>query len=57
MKLEHRQKFTNEDGTELEFSIKNECLSRDNMRKTLSFIAQSSQKFYLETANKINNTL
>lgn len=55
--VEHERIFRNEDGTEIEFKVKAECSEFEGMRKTLSFIAQSSKRFYLETAEKINSTL
>ncbi len=55
--MEHKQVFKNEDGTEVEMKIKTECTNREEMRNTLSFISQSSHRFYLDVAEKINNKL
>jgi len=44
-------------GTTVEFKIKTECHSDDEMRAALSFLAQQSHRFYLETADKIKCTL
>lgn len=55
--LEHSNTFRNENGVEVEFKIKAEHTAIKEMQKTLSFLAQSSHSFYLETANKINNML
>ncbi len=55
--IEHNNIFKNKDGTEVEFKIKTECSTTEEMRRTLSFMAQSSHRFYLETAEKISNTL
>lgn len=55
--VEYNQVFKNESGTEVEFKIKTECRTLDEMQKTLSFIAQSSHRFYLELAKKVSNML
>lgn len=55
--MEYKNTFKNEQGVELEIRIKAECPTDESMRKTLSFIAQSSHKFYLEVAEKISSTL
>lgn len=55
--VEHKNVFKSEDGAELEMTIKADCSTKEEMKRTLSFIAQSSQRFYLQTAEKINNTL
>lgn len=55
--IEYSNIYTNEDGTEVEIKVKTECVTSDEMKQTLSFIAQSAHKFYLEIAEKINNTL
>lgn len=55
--MEHKSVFKDDQGTEVEIKIKAECPTYESMRKTLSFIAQSSHKFYLEAAEKINSTL
>ena len=49
--------FKDENGTEVKIELKTECSTQEEMRKTLSFIAQSSHRFYLEVADKINSTL
>lgn len=56
--LEYESKFVCPDTkTEIEIKIKTECLNQEEKEKTLSFIAQSSHGFYLQIADKINNTL
>lgn len=56
--LEYENKFQLPDtNTEIEIKIKTECLTQEEKEKTLSFMAQSSHKFYLNLANIINNTL
>lgn len=54
---EHSNVYRSEDGTEVEIKIKAECPTQDDVRKALSFMAQSSRRFYLEAAEKINSTL
>ena len=54
---EHSNVYRSEDGTEVEIKIKAECPTQDDARKALSFMAQSSHRFYLETAEKIKSTL
>lgn len=49
--------YSNEDGVLVEITMKAECPTQDDARKALSFMAQSSHRFYLETAEKINSTL
>lgn len=44
-------------GTVVEFKIKTECHSDNEMREALSFLAQQSHRFYLEAADKIKCTL
>lgn len=50
-----KEVFKNEKGIVLEMTIKADCITSEDMRETISFIAQSSQKFYLHMAEKINN--
>ena len=54
---EYSNTYRSEDGTEVEIKIKAECPTQDDVRKALSFMAQSSHRFYLEAADKINSTL
>ena len=54
---EYSNTYHSEDGTEVEIKIKAECPTQDDVRKALSFMAQSSHRFYLEAAEKINSTL
>ena len=49
---EHSNIYRSEDGTEVEIKIKAECHTQDDARKALSFMAQCSHQFYLETAEK-----
>ncbi len=56
-KLEYKNVFESEDGAVLEMTIKAECSTKEEMNKTISFIAKSARKFYLQTAEKINSTL
>lgn len=51
-----KEVFKNEKGIVLEMTIKADCITSKEMRETISFIAQSAQKFYLHMAEKINNT-
>lgn len=55
--MEYCNTFKDENGTEVKIEIKIECSTQEEMRKTLSFIAQSSHRFYLEAADKINSML
>lgn len=55
--MDHEKTYKDEQGIEMEIRIKAECLTGENIRKTLSFIAQSSHRFYLEVAEKISNKL
>ena len=50
---EYSNTYRSEDGTEVEIKIKAECPTQDDVRKALSFMAQSSHRFYLEAAEKI----
>ena len=52
--MEYRKTVENADGVEVEFKIKAECHSSEEMKKALSFFAQSSHGFYLDIAEKIN---
>lgn len=54
-RMEHKNTFKSEDGTVLEMTIKADCATKEEMHKTVSFIAQSARKFYLQTAEKINS--
>ena len=54
---EYSNTYRSDDRIEVELNIKAKCLTQDDARKALSFMAQSSHRFYLETAEKINNTL
>lgn len=53
--LSEKEVFKNEKGIVLEMTIKADCITSEDMRETISFIAQSSQKFYMHMAEKINN--
>lgn len=53
--VEHSKIFRNASGTEVKISVKAECSIDNAAQETLSFIAQSSRKFYLDVADKINN--
>lgn len=55
--MEYKQVFENEDGTVLEMTIKTDCSTHEKMHNTVSFIARSARKFYLQAAEKINSTL
>lgn len=55
--MEYKNIFKSEDGAVLEMTIKADCHTEEEMRKTVSFIAKSARKFYLQTAEKISNTL
>ena len=55
--FEYSNVFSNGNGIAVEFRIKAEHFAINEMQKTLSFLAQSSHRFYLETADKINNML
>ena len=50
-----KEVFKNEKGVELEMTIKADCITSEEMRETISFIAQSAQKFYLHMAEKISS--
>ena len=49
--------YTNADGVKVIMEVETECSTHDRMRETLSFIAQSSHKFYLEAAEKFKSKL
>lgn len=49
--------FMSENGTEIQFKIETVCSTSEEMRNTLSFMAQSSHRFYLELAEKISSML
>lgn len=48
--MEYSRTFEGDQGVGLEMKVKVECFTEESMRETLSFIAQSSHKFYLDTA-------
>lgn len=50
-----KEVFKNEKGVELEMTIKADCITSEEMKETISFIAQSSRQFYLHMAEKIKN--
>ena len=50
-----KEVFKNEKGIILEMTIKADGITPEEMRETISFIAQSARKFYLHIAEKINN--
>lgn len=52
-----KEVFKNDKGIVLEMAIKADCNTSEEMKETISFIAQSARKFYLHVAEKINNTL
>lgn len=56
--MEYRKEFETEDKlVKITLEIKAEHLTDDEKRKILGFIAQSSHRFYLETAEEINSKL
>ncbi len=55
--VEYGKIFKDGNGTEVEIKIKTECSTHEEMRNTLSFMAQSSRTFYLEVAKEISNML
>lgn len=55
--LSEKEVFKSEKGIVLEMTIKADCITSEEMRETISFIAHSSQKFYLHMAEKIKNML
>lgn len=48
--MEYSRTFKGDQGVRLEMKVKVECFTEDSMREALSLIAQSSHKFYLDTA-------
>lgn len=48
--MEYSRTFKGEQGVGLEMKVKVECFTEESMREALSLIAQSSHKFYLDTA-------
>ena len=48
--MEYSRTVKSEQGVELEMKVKVECFTEESMREALSLIAQSSHKFYLDTA-------
>lgn len=55
--MEYTKTIKSEDGTEVEFRIKAECHSLEEMNESLSFLARTAHRFYLETATSIKNDL
>ena len=55
--MEYKNTFNNESGVEVEIRIKAECPSEEAKFKALSFMAQCSHRFYLETGRRLNNML
>lgn len=55
--MEHKKVFKSVDGAVLEMAIKADCSTQEEMNKTVSFIAKSARKFYMQTAEKISSTL
>lgn len=55
--VEYNKIFLNEDNVEVEIRIKAECSTHEDMRRILGLLAQNAHSFYLEVAEKINNTL
>lgn len=53
----HTNVITDGNGTEVEIKMKTECLTEEDMRRSLGFMAQSSHRFYLEMAEKIKSRL
>lgn len=53
--MEYSEKFTDKNGTEVEIKMKTECLSSVEIREALRFMAESSRKFYLRVAEKVNS--
>lgn len=53
---EYSNTYSNKDGVLVEITMKAECPPQDDARKALSFMAQSSHRFYLEAAEKIIRT-
>ena len=53
--MEYSEKFTDKSGAEVEIKMKAECSSSGEIREALRFMAESSRKFYLHVAEKINN--
>lgn len=45
--------YVGENETEIQFKIETVCSTSEEMRNTLSFMAQSSHRFYLELAKKL----
>ncbi len=54
---EHKAMRDGDNKTVVEFKMKTECCSESEMRAALSFLAQESHKFHLESAKKIKCTL
>lgn len=48
--MEYSRTFKGDQGVGLEMKVKVECFTEESMREVLSLIAQSSHKFYLDTA-------
>lgn len=48
--MEYSRTFKGDQGVGLEMKVKVECFTEESMREALSLIAQSSHKFYLDTA-------
>ena len=55
--VEYSNIFKSEDGTEVEIKMKTDCHTQEELNAAISFMAQSSRKFYLQVAEKISNTL
>jgi len=42
---------------EIEIKMKTDCHTQDELNEAISFMAQSSRKFYMHVAEKISSTL
>lgn len=51
--MEYNNTFKNEDGTEVEIKIKTKSSKPEENRRTLSFIAETSHRIYLDVAKKL----
>ena len=54
-RMEYGNVFRDADGNELEIKIKTKSSNSEEKCKTLSFIAKTSHRFYLEVANQLEN--
>lgn len=54
--MEYTETFKDDNGTEVQITMKTDCRTENERKEAISFMAQSSRRFYLQVAGKISNT-